>query len=311
MQGKATRRNAESTLDGIALGDKVIQVRNRPPSKAIWACCLVTGGSNESRSTTGNSGFVQPHSFDLKDGKIGLVGIPACRAFRCASRPSPTTRLDMAGTRQEARWQVDAAGSRRGEPRACLRRSPSTRRKAASSTGCTSWFRSTSGRLLSRELFYTGLTRAGRHCTLLIEEDISPLLSMRRLENVATSADQRIALRVPTGTRRASRAGRLVRGRKDPLDPHRVHGPIEERGDHREHAVRPRHPVPYEDAALRPGWNLLPARLHQSAGKDKSGTGSTSAASITRTTGTTGKPSELGMTSSSPAGSLPPKSRAS
>lgn len=36
--------------------------------------------------------------------------------------------------------------------------------------------------LLSRELFYTGLTRAAKHCTLLIEEDISPLLSMRRLE---------------------------------------------------------------------------------------------------------------------------------
>ena len=36
--------------------------------------------------------------------------------------------------------------------------------------------------LLSRELFYTGLTRASRHCTLLIEEDISPMLSMRRPE---------------------------------------------------------------------------------------------------------------------------------
>lgn len=37
--------------------------------------------------------------------------------------------------------------------------------------------------LLSRELFYTGITRANRHCTILIEEDISALLSMRRLEN--------------------------------------------------------------------------------------------------------------------------------
>src|SRR6516162_2547568 len=36
--------------------------------------------------------------------------------------------------------------------------------------------------LLSPELFYTGLTRARRHCTLFIEEDISPLLSMRRKE---------------------------------------------------------------------------------------------------------------------------------
>jgi hypothetical protein len=36
--------------------------------------------------------------------------------------------------------------------------------------------------LLSRELFYTGLTRATKHCTLLLEEDITPLLSMRRVE---------------------------------------------------------------------------------------------------------------------------------
>jgi exodeoxyribonuclease V alpha subunit len=36
--------------------------------------------------------------------------------------------------------------------------------------------------LLSRELFYTGITRARRHCTILVQEDISPLLSMRRPE---------------------------------------------------------------------------------------------------------------------------------
>ena len=37
--------------------------------------------------------------------------------------------------------------------------------------------------LLSRELFYTGITRARTHCTLLVEEDISPLLSLRRPES--------------------------------------------------------------------------------------------------------------------------------
>jgi exodeoxyribonuclease V alpha subunit len=36
--------------------------------------------------------------------------------------------------------------------------------------------------LLSRELFYTGITRAKRHCTIFVQEDISPLLSMRRPE---------------------------------------------------------------------------------------------------------------------------------
>ena len=36
--------------------------------------------------------------------------------------------------------------------------------------------------LLSQELFYTGITRASRHCTILVENDVSPLLSMRRPE---------------------------------------------------------------------------------------------------------------------------------
>jgi hypothetical protein len=36
--------------------------------------------------------------------------------------------------------------------------------------------------LLSRELFYTGITRARKHCAILVQEDISPLLSMRRPE---------------------------------------------------------------------------------------------------------------------------------
>src|SRR5262249_47573197 len=37
--------------------------------------------------------------------------------------------------------------------------------------------------LLSPELFYTGITRATRHCTILIQEDISPLLRMHRPES--------------------------------------------------------------------------------------------------------------------------------
>src|SRR5205814_6242934 len=36
--------------------------------------------------------------------------------------------------------------------------------------------------LLSPELFYTGITRATRHCTIFIEEDVSPLLRIHRPE---------------------------------------------------------------------------------------------------------------------------------
>ncbi len=37
--------------------------------------------------------------------------------------------------------------------------------------------------LLSPELFYTGVTRASRHCTVLVQEDIAPLLKMHRPES--------------------------------------------------------------------------------------------------------------------------------
>lgn len=36
--------------------------------------------------------------------------------------------------------------------------------------------------LLSPELFYTAITRAKRHCTLLVEQDVSALINMRRRE---------------------------------------------------------------------------------------------------------------------------------
>ena len=37
--------------------------------------------------------------------------------------------------------------------------------------------------LLSPELFYTGVTRAIRHCTIFVQEDIAPLLQMHRPES--------------------------------------------------------------------------------------------------------------------------------
>ena len=42
------------------------------------------------------------------------------------------------------------------------------------------------GRSLSSELLYTALTRARQHCTLLVQGDVSTLLSARRPENAQT-----------------------------------------------------------------------------------------------------------------------------
>jgi exodeoxyribonuclease V alpha subunit len=41
-------------------------------------------------------------------------------------------------------------------------------------------------RPVSAELVYTALTRAGRHCTLLLEKDVTSLLDARRRENAQT-----------------------------------------------------------------------------------------------------------------------------
>ena len=41
-------------------------------------------------------------------------------------------------------------------------------------------------RPVSAELVYTALTRASRHCTLLLERDVTSLLDARRRENAQT-----------------------------------------------------------------------------------------------------------------------------
>lgn len=177
VQGREPRQLR--ALDGIALGDKVIQVRNRPPSRPIWAYCWPKRVPEQIEVYNGELGFVRPHAFDAK--KVGWSGFRPARfqvAFSSKSDYSVGYGSGL-GSTPTGKWMPVEPVEENLELAYAI-----SVHKAQGSEFERTYFvvPKHKQRLLSRELFYTGLTRAGRHCTLLVEEDISPLLSMRRLE---------------------------------------------------------------------------------------------------------------------------------
>lgn len=166
-------------LDGIALNDKVIQVRNRPRSNSIWAYNWDTRKSERIEVYNGEMGFAKPHPFDRS--KTNWSGF---RPERFQVQFSTKLRHGVGygkglGKTADGRWMPPESVQDNLELAYAV-----SIHKAQGSEFERIYFVVPKHRraLLSRELFYTGLTRAARHCTLLIEEDIAPLLSMRRLE---------------------------------------------------------------------------------------------------------------------------------
>jgi hypothetical protein len=51
-------------VDGIALNDKVIQVRNRPRSRPMWAYNYKPGKNQKVEVYSGEIGFAMPHPLD-------------------------------------------------------------------------------------------------------------------------------------------------------------------------------------------------------------------------------------------------------
>jgi len=166
-------------IDGIAFYDKVIQIKNRPRSNPIWAYNWDTRNNERIEVYNGEMGFVAPHPFDQKKSHWG--GFRPER-FRVTFSNKKNLGVDYGrnlGKTPEGRWRKPESVEENLELAYAV-----SIHKAQGSEFERVYFVVPKHRraLLSRELFYTGLTRASRHCTLLIEEDISPLLTMRRLE---------------------------------------------------------------------------------------------------------------------------------
>ena len=175
-QEKARGRRPEGNdvLGGVMLFDKVIQVYNRPPSRPIAAWNHETNQVQKIEVFNGQLGFALPHLFDKDNWK------------------KPFFRLGRFRVKFDRRENF-SVGYGSGLGKKCPAESVEENIELAYAVSVHKAQGSEFERvyvivpkakqtLLSTELFYTALTRAKRHCTLLVEQDISPLLGMRRPE---------------------------------------------------------------------------------------------------------------------------------
>jgi exodeoxyribonuclease V alpha subunit len=154
-------------LAGIALFDKVIQVINRSRSSSISCYNLQSRKSERVEVYNGELGFVRPFAPDGDKWKSSYYHLK---------------HFQVVFSRKAHLW-VDYKSDREVEENLELAYAISVH-KSQGSEFERIYFVLPRDKviLLSRELFYTGITRARRHCTILVQEDISPLLSMRRPE---------------------------------------------------------------------------------------------------------------------------------
>ncbi len=166
----------KGNLSGVAMFDKVIQVVNRPQSNPVWAFNQATKKSEKINVYNGEIGFAEPTLADCKtvNGKAGWRGYYfRVKHLHIVFDRNPEYRVEangesFIGENLELGYAVSthkAQGSEFERVYFVLPQSKTT--------------------LLSREMFYTGITRASRHCTLFIERDIAPVLTMYRPESSA------------------------------------------------------------------------------------------------------------------------------
>lgn len=162
-------------IDGITLFDKVIQVVNRPRSRPIKACYKCGKG--------------KPEPIEVFNGQIGFVVRHPLDRDKELSRSLRLERFCVVFARREG--LLVGYGRNLGD--GCPDESVGENLELAYALSVHKAQGSDFDRvylvvpaskqgLLSPELLYTALTRARKHCTLLVERDVSMLLKMRRRE---------------------------------------------------------------------------------------------------------------------------------
>jgi hypothetical protein len=173
-------------VDGITLFDKVIQVRNRPKSNPIWAYDANKRAPIEVEVFNGEIGTVGAFPFDSKIWQTLKTGYgPRLKRFNVQF--TRKSGLTVGYGRDVPCGGKYKTCSEKVEDNLELAYAVSIHKAQGSEFADTFVIiPSSAKRPVSTELVYTALTRASRHCTLLIQDDVTSLLDARRRENAQT-----------------------------------------------------------------------------------------------------------------------------
>lgn len=174
FQSMVNKSNFERyNLDGITLGDKVIQIRNRPKSNKISAYNFETKGNKE-EIYNGEIGFTYKHKFESK----GIFGGLKKFNVRFDSRPGIIYNY---GYHKYDDGKV--AFSEPVEENLELAYVLSIHKAQGSEfNNIYLILPNKESRLLSMELLYTGITRASKHLTIFAQDDISSFTKLCAVE---------------------------------------------------------------------------------------------------------------------------------
>ncbi|MFC2167769.1 ATP-dependent RecD-like DNA helicase [Acidobacteriota bacterium] len=176
---RGQRPTGTNALGGVMLFDKVIQVRNRPKSWPIWAWNHNAHSMETVEIYNGQLGFVWPHLFEKQKWKTPYFRLKKFRVSFDRREGYSVGYGKGLGRDAKNRW----ISEEKVEENLELAYAISVHKAQGSEFERVFVIVPKSKQtLLSTELFYTAITRARRHCTLFIEQDISSLLGMRRLE---------------------------------------------------------------------------------------------------------------------------------
>jgi hypothetical protein len=170
LQEAAQSRNIKhpGRLGGITLFDKVIQIRNRGKSEPIKAF---------------NSNTRQLEQVYVFNGELGMVGPVGYEASKWYKPYFKFERFAVKFSRKEHLAVNYDKKDEKPEDNLELAYAISVHKAQGSEFGRVYFIIPKKAALLSPELLYTGLTRATRHSTVLVEGDIGPLLKMYRPES--------------------------------------------------------------------------------------------------------------------------------
>lgn len=176
---RGERPEGANALGGVMLFDKVIQIRNRPRSWPIWAWNHTDRCMDAIEIFNGQLGFVWPHLFDKQKWKTPYFRLEKFRVAFDRREDYSVGYGKGLGKDADGRWIREESVEENLE----LSYAISVHKAQGSEFERVYVLIPKSKQaLLSTEMFYTALTRARRHCTLLVEQDVSSLLGMRRLE---------------------------------------------------------------------------------------------------------------------------------